>query len=336
MSGFYIPSYLDKSDGTSNFVALANSFTRNGPIRIKDMSSGEGPIEYTINTSDIDVALRATDTAVVFVPADEFGDENFPIGAQVAVINYSEKRVLVEPASPNIVIGCPERRSIEPWRIGVLMKQNANFWLLSLGSGASGGPSVPTAPTLKTTVAGNKQVTLTWTAPADDGGSPVTGYYVEYSLDQKEWTPGPATDASKLTATVMGLSAVVTYFRVTANNENGKGEPSNVLSATPLLPAPDVTHVGNGQFQIVGFDKANTYKVTANAGNASVNATGLITSDNTNCVITLTYSFGTSTSNPLYLQRRKYEYHTEQSCTPVCRYAGWNCFHCDGDCVGCQ
>ena len=50
--------------------------------------------------------------------------------------------------------------------------------------------SVPAAPTGVTAVAGDGQVTLSWTAPADDGGSPITGYVIGGS---GTCTPSPAT-----------------------------------------------------------------------------------------------------------------------------------------------
>ena len=55
-------------------------------------------------------------------------------------------------------------------------------WSLSSGSGtpgSSGGGTVitvPAAPSIGTATAGNTTATVTWTAPADNGGSAVTGY----------------------------------------------------------------------------------------------------------------------------------------------------------------
>jgi titin len=46
--------------------------------------------------------------------------------------------------------------------------------------------TVPGAPVSLSATPGDTEVTLTWTAPTDDGGSAITGY--EYSLDGENWT----------------------------------------------------------------------------------------------------------------------------------------------------
>ena len=49
------------------------------------------------------------------------------------------------------------------------------------GSGGGGDPSVPGAPASLTATAGDEEVALVWSAPADDGGAPVTGYEYRYA-----------------------------------------------------------------------------------------------------------------------------------------------------------
>ena len=96
-------------------------------------------------------------------------------------------------------------------------------------------PTVPGAPTGVTATAGNAQATVSFTAPASDGGSPVTSYTVTSS-------PGgiKKTGASS-PITVMGLTNGTVYtFTVKAKNAKGIGPasvPSN--SVTPgELPKP--------------------------------------------------------------------------------------------------
>lgn len=94
------------------------------------------------------------------------------------------------------------------------------------------GPSatVPDAPTLVSAVAGNQKVTLTWTAPADDGGASITAYHV--------YKDGVEFDADATSPfEVTGLTNGVAYdFTVTAENSEGESDPSNELSATPAAP----------------------------------------------------------------------------------------------------
>src|SRR6185312_9953702 len=93
--------------------------------------------------------------------------------------------------------------------------------------------TVPGAPTLNTATPGNTQVSLSWSAPASDGGNAITAYTATAS-------PGGAkcATAGATSCTVNGLTNGVAYsFTVTATNAAGTGAPSNALSATPVAAA---------------------------------------------------------------------------------------------------
>lgn len=94
----------------------------------------------------------------------------------------------------------------------------------------------PGAPVLNSATGGNSQVTLAWTAPADDGGAPITNYEVRRST-----TSGSevvvATVGDVLTYTDPGLTnGVAYYYVVAAVNSEGAGAASNELSAVPKAP----------------------------------------------------------------------------------------------------
>jgi predicted phage tail protein len=100
---------------------------------------------------------------------------------------------------------------------------------------ASATPAArPGAPTGLTPIAGNGQVTLSWTAPASDGGSQVTSYNVFEGTTADLSRSAPITNVPGTTATLPALTNGTTYyFWVTAVNEIGEGTPSNEVSAVP-------------------------------------------------------------------------------------------------------
>ena len=114
-------------------------------------------------------------------------------------------------------------------------------------TGGGPGPvrqTVPSAPRNLLAGGGDGQVTLTWEAPEDDGGSAITDY--EYRIDGKgRWISIGSTET---THTVTGLvNGQVYVFQVRAVNRNRKGRASNRVEATPRMPvALDFTHFANG------------------------------------------------------------------------------------------
>jgi PKD repeat protein len=98
--------------------------------------------------------------------------------------------------------------------------------------------TVPGAPTGLTATAGSGQVSLSWQAPASNGGQNITNYRVYRSLASGNETPVTSGGCSNLGAvlscTDTGLTAGVPYFyKVTAVNGTGEGPQSNEASATP-------------------------------------------------------------------------------------------------------
>jgi fibronectin type 3 domain-containing protein len=104
---------------------------------------------------------------------------------------------------------------------------------------------VPDAPTLNSVVPGNAQVVLGWSAPASNGGGPITGYTATAS-------PGGSSCATTtLGCTISNLTNGVSYtFVVVASNAIGPSPASNQLSATPATvpgaPSLAPATAGNG------------------------------------------------------------------------------------------
>ena len=92
-----------------------------------------------------------------------------------------------------------------------------------------------------TGTAGDGSVSLTWAAPASDGGSAITDYVVEYSTNDTTWSTFVDGTSALTSATVTGLANATTYrFRVTARNDVADGVVSTA-SATVTPAAPTTT-----------------------------------------------------------------------------------------------
>jgi hypothetical protein len=110
-------------------------------------------------------------------------------------------------------------------------------------------PSPPTAPTGLGASAGNGYVTLTWSPPSSDGGSPITGYNVYRGMSSggEDATPIQTLAGNVQTYTDPGLTNTVTYYyQVTATNAVGESPKSNEVNAAPVAtPVLSVTVTTN-------------------------------------------------------------------------------------------
>jgi len=113
--------------------------------------------------------------------------------------------------------------------------------------------TVPGTPTINLATAGNQKVGLNWSAPAKDGGTPITAYTVYASpcpaggascavLSNISPAPnaGPIVSSQFTTFSyfVTSLQNNTPYtFTVTATNAVGEGDPSDGASATPNVSA---------------------------------------------------------------------------------------------------
>ncbi len=75
---------------------------------------------------------------------------------------------------------------------------------------------------------------MEWTAPSDDGGSPVTGYAVDYrsQLSSDSMFTAVSVEEDTRAAVLFDLSPFVTYdVQVRAVNAVGSSRPSAILNA---------------------------------------------------------------------------------------------------------
>jgi hypothetical protein len=115
-------------------------------------------------------------------------------------------------------------------------------------SRAPGPPGPPTI--IRNAIPGDHEATASWTAPAWDGTSPITGYIVTPYVGY--WALPPVTyDSTATTQTITGLTNGTTYrFKVAAINALGAGPTSKVTKpvtvGTPTAPAIGTATAGNG------------------------------------------------------------------------------------------
>ena len=103
---------------------------------------------------------------------------------------------------------------------------------LAVGAFTVSAPNRPAAPS-PTAAPGDGQLTVKWFPPAD-GGSPITGYRVDYKTGSEPFAAVSRADAAATSETIEGLANGTAYtVRVIASNAAGDGPWSEEMAATP-------------------------------------------------------------------------------------------------------
>lgn len=141
---------------------------------------------------------------------------------------------------------------------------------------------VPTSPTGVTGTGTGGSANISWTAPSSDGGSAITDYVIEYSVDGSgTWTTFADGTTTATSATVTGLVAGNAYeFRVSAKNLIGSSLPSFASPTIETLPtAPAITGTTPASEQVtvtwtapthMGSGTISQYTITAYDSNGNV------------------------------------------------------------------
>ena len=192
----------------------------------------------------------------------------------------------------------------------VLNPPLAGSYVLSLGGTAAiAAPpvvayTIPGAPIIGTATAGNAQATVSFSAPASNGGGTITSYTVTATDLTTPANGGQIVSGTASPITVTGLSAGDSYsFTVTATNGAGTGPASAasntvVPSTTPgptytVSVTPSAATTGQLQSYVItttapsAIPSADTITVTDSADNVPVSGAtnvSLVDENAANCV----------------------------------------------------
>ncbi len=274
-----------KSDDTSfsNYPGIIGDFTGTSPNNGHIVNGVDGTTKLASATSNYSSAYRngtliAGSSGHNFAPLNEFwiGAFELPLNSTnttsaIGMINGGGRYWdgdIAEIIVYSTTLDITDRAIVE------------NYLSVKWGI-AVAGPTAPDAPTDLGASKGNTLISLSWTAPADNGGSAITDYLVEYKLSSEPttWTTFADGTSTGTTATVTGLTNDLSYdFRVKAVNAFGTSSASNIATKTPGAPTvPDAPTIG-----------------TATAGNTEAIVTFSAPADNGGSAIT---SY-TATSSP--------------------------------------
>jgi hypothetical protein len=155
-------------------------------------------------------------------------------------------------------------------------QSNTLVWTVIASPGAQA--NVPSAPQNLAATGGNGQVSLSWSAPASNGGAAISSYVVFRGTqgglgNQSVVTSGGCANlGATLSCTDTGLSNGTTYYySVLAANSAGPGPASNQISATPmtsLTAAPSISSVS-----------PSTYAASMNNQTMTINGANFVSGD---------------------------------------------------------
>ena len=128
--------------------------------------------------------------------------------------------------------------------------------------------TAPTPPIkLKASAVSATRVNLSWSQPADDGNSPITGYKIEAKIDSNSYTT--LVEDTESTARTYSHTNLVTNskhsYRVSAINSAGTSEPSNEFSVTPKPTHLQIRPIGK-----LSIDEGKLLSFTVRLADSSV------------------------------------------------------------------
>ena len=218
------------SDTVSRINTTTNAVT---PINVGNNPYGvavspDGSSVWVTNYGSGTVSrINTTTNAVtpITVGTNPYGVVVSPDGSSVWVANLGSDTVSRINTTTNAVTSI----NVGDVPYGVVVSPDgSSVWVTNQGGTVSRIIFPPQPPANFTATPGNAQATISWTAPTNTGGSPITGYTATASVGGQSCTTTTATSC-----TISGLTNGTTYYvSVTATNAVGISDPS-VVAVTP-------------------------------------------------------------------------------------------------------
>jgi titin len=240
-------------------TGLSNATQYNFKIAAKN-NVGNGPFSdlYTIQTADVPSKIDINSISGNFGTIGNGGGNGntqvilnwaTPINGGIPIIGY---KIMFLPSTPNTVIYDTSNALTTYVKNGLNNNTTYTFKIAAYNNVGTGSfsdvfsittPNVPSAILLSqiSSVVIAKQVTLNWSSPSSDGGTPITSYNIIYTpTDPSGATPtSPITLINGGTQIIKNLNNNTTYnFQIAAVNSVGIGNYSSVYSIlTPDVPS---------------------------------------------------------------------------------------------------